>query len=204
MVLGAGSLALQGVSALTKAGASTSSGAAAAAAAQYQAQVAANNKIVADESADKAVESGEVAADIQSKKGAALGGKIKASQAANGVDVNTGSAVDVRAGARMASKVDSETALNNAQWTGWGYRSQGVGYGAQSGLDTLEAGSDLAGGQAGATGALLAGGGSILQNVSQLPFGKIFGGGDGLPSGGTLDALSTEAANNVAAGAPGM
>lgn len=142
----------------------------------YQAQVAKNNQIIADESADKAIESGLVAADIQSKKGAAVEGNVKASQAANGIDVNTGSAVGVRQGVRMAAKINSETALNNAEWTGWGYRSKAAGYGADAGLDTMAAGSDIAGGNAGATGALIGGAGSILQNASQLPFGKIFGG----------------------------
>lgn len=176
--LSGASLGLTAVGTLSKMGASTAGGASSAAAAMYQAQVAKNNQIIADESADKAIQSGLVAADIQSKKGVAVEGNVKASQAANGIDVNTGSAVGVRQGVRMATKINSETALNNAEWTGWGYRSRAAGYGAESGLDEMSAGSAIAGGNAGATGALIGGGGSILQNASQLPFGKIFGSGN--------------------------
>lgn len=171
---------------LTKAGASSAGGASSAAAAQYQAQVAENSRIVAEQSAEKAIESGVVTADITSKKGAARTANIKASQAANGIDPNTGSAVEVRAGSREAGKIDAETALNNAQWTGWGYRARAASYGAEAGLDRMEAGSDLAGGARGAEGAYIGGAGSILQNASQLPFGKIFPSG-AAPSSGSVD-----------------
>lgn len=138
-------------------------GQARAASANYQAQVAANNAIIAGQNADYAVNAGQAKAAAQSLKGAAIGGRIKASQAANNVDVNTGSAVDVQQSQREISKLDTETTLNNAQLQAYGYRANQTNYLAQSELDKQEAESDK-------TGAALGAAGSLLSNASSLGF----------------------------------
>ncbi len=171
-------------SAMSKAGAAGAGGAASAAAANYRAQVARNNKIIAEQNAERAVEGGLSRAEMESLKGAAVGGLVKAGQAANNVDVNTGSAVTVQKDTRAASQLNAETALSNAQLTAYGYRARAASEEATAGLDTAEAGYDLAGARDASTGALIGGAGSILQNASQLPFGKIFGGGGAGDPGG--------------------
>jgi hypothetical protein len=67
-------------------------------AAAYQAQVARNNAIIAGYNATEAEQAGETQAYVTSQTAAAQGGRIKAAQAANNIDVNTGSAGEGAAG----------------------------------------------------------------------------------------------------------
>lgn len=157
------------VGALTSAFGALSTGAANANAANYQAQVATNNATIAGQNADYAIASGLQKSQTQSLRGAAQGGRIKASQAANGVDVNSGSALDVQVGAAEASQLDTETVLNNAELAAYGYRSQQTGYEAEAELDKNKAKNDILGSE-------LAAGGSLLGNASSIGFK--FGGGD--------------------------
>lgn len=138
-------------------------------AANYQAQVAANNAKIAQQNATSAIEAGQVKAQDQSLKEAEVGGEIKASQAASGIDVNSGSAVDVQAGQRAKGELDPEMMLHNAQLEAYGYRSQAVGYEAQSELDKTEAAQAPIGADLGAAG-------SLLSNASGLGFKWTSGG----------------------------
>ena len=145
----------------------------------YQAAVARNNAAMAEQQAVAVTQAGEVAAGTQSLKGANRVAGIKTAQAANGIDPNSGSAVNVRAGAREAGQLDAETVLSNAQVRAYGFRTQEASDEAQAQLDTL------AGGQAVSAGNLKAAGG-LLSAASSLPFKYLstLGGGD-TPSGGT-------------------
>lgn len=136
-------------------------GQATANAANYSAQVAKNNALIANQNAGYATAAGIQQADTSSRKGAAIGGKIKAAQAANNIDVNTGSAVGVQAGQRETSQLDTETVLNNAELQAYGYRTQATGYTAQAGLDTAQAEQAPIGAAIGATGSLLSNASSI-------------------------------------------
>jgi hypothetical protein len=136
-------------------------GAAAANAANYQATVAANNAIIAKQNADYAIQSGQQQASTQSMKGRAVAGKIKANQAASGVDVNTGSAADVQASQREVSKIDSDTVLNNAELKAYGYRSDATNFEAQKGLDQLQAEQAPIGAAFSAAGGLLSSASSV-------------------------------------------
>ena len=104
----------------------------------YQAQVAQNNAIIAQQNANYAIEAGQVKATQQSLKEAEVGGEIKAAQAASGVDVNTGSNKDVQVSQRMLGKLNTEQQMANAQLTEYGYLSQKTNYQAQATLDTYE------------------------------------------------------------------
>jgi hypothetical protein len=98
--------------------------------------------------------------------------------------VNTGSAVRVQQGARQAGKLNTETALNNAELAAYGYRSQGTAFTEQAGLEQMEANeapiaaaAATEGGELGAQGAILAGQGaeegavgSLLSNASAIGF----------------------------------
>jgi hypothetical protein len=138
-------------------------GQAQAAAANYQAQVQRNNAIIAEQNAQYAEKAGQVQAGTQSLKSAAAGGKIKAAQAASGVDVNTGSAVDVQEAQREGGKLDTETVLSNAELQAYGYRSQGANFQAEAGLEQMEA-------EQAPIGADLAAGGQLLSGASGLGF----------------------------------
>lgn len=106
--------------------------------ADYQAQVAKNNAEIARMAGARVVQAGEVKADTTSLATAGKVSKIKANQAANGIDVNTGSAVDVRADATASGHADAETALSDAKLANWGYRTQAGTYEEQAGLDVAQ------------------------------------------------------------------
>lgn len=112
--------------------------------ADYQATVAKNNADIARMAGARVVQAGEVKADTTSLATAGKVSKIKANQAANGIDVNTGSAVDVRSDAVASGQTDAETALSDAKLANWGYRTQAGTYEAQAGLDTAQGGLDRA------------------------------------------------------------
>lgn len=158
LALGAGVLGA-GTSALG----TLESGAATSNAASYAATVAANNAIIAQQNAKYASAAGEAQAQAVSLKGAATQGKIKTAQAASGVDVNSGSNVDVQKSQRELSQLDTETTLNNAELQAYGYRTQATNYQAQAGLETAEA-------EQAPIGAALAAGGGLLSSASSLGF----------------------------------
>lgn len=149
-------------------------------AANYQAAVASNNAIIAGQQADYAVASGIQKAGTESLKTAAAVGTTKAAQAANGIDVNTGTAVDVQAGTREAGNLNAETVLNNSELQAYGYRSQAQNFTSQAQLDQLEAGNDVTGGQISAEGDVLSGVGGLLSSASSIP--TKFGGGSTSPT----------------------
>lgn len=124
-------------------------------AASYQSQIAANNAQIATNNATAATAAGEIQAETESKKGAAQIGEIKAGQAASGIDVNTGSAVDVQAGQRMTNVTDAENVEHNALLTAYGYTTQGANFQAQSEADQAAADAAPIGAGLSAAGTLL-------------------------------------------------
>jgi len=153
-------------------------------ASNYQAQVARNNAVIANNDANYAALAGQDQAQQKSLQGASTFGKLKASQAANGVDVNSGSAVDVQATQRMQNQLDTANTLNNAELQGYGYRVQAINDTAQAQLYQSQANEAVPGAILGATGGLLSGASGLAFKWSQLgnsgtgggnPLGGIFG-----------------------------
>jgi hypothetical protein len=132
-------------------------------ASRYQASVAKNNAIIAEQNASYSMEAGEAQAERTSLKGAAQSGQIKAAQAASGVDVNSGSAENVQISQKEVNQLDTDTTLNNAQLQAYGYRTQAANDEAQAALDKSQANNDLIGGGLNAAG-------SLLGNASSLSF----------------------------------
>ena len=116
----------------------------------FQAQVAANNAVLANEAADRALASGTAKSEEVSLKSAANLGAIKAGQAAGGIDVNTGSAVTVQESAREMGKLATERTMNNAQEQAWGYRSASQSDIAQAEVDVQSGNNAMAGARMGA------------------------------------------------------
>ena len=143
------------IGSVVSAAGTVASGFATAANANYQSQVAANNAQIAQQNAAYAIEAGQAKTEQQALKNASAGGAIKAAQAANGISVNSGSAVDVQVSEREKGTLDAETTLHNAQLQAYGYRTQATNFEAQSALDTQQAGQAEFGGILGATGSLL-------------------------------------------------
>lgn len=123
--------------------------------ANYQAQIARNNAIIEQRNATQEIQAGEQQATTQGLKNAAQLGKIKTQQAASGLDVNSGSAVDVRKGQAEVGALDTLTTLHNSIVKAYGYNAQASTDTAQAGLDTMGAQNDLIGGGLAAAGGLL-------------------------------------------------
>jgi len=142
-------------------------------AANYKAQVARNNAIYASAA-------GTSKAMNESLKGAAAGGRIKAAQAANGVDVNTGSNVNVQRGQRMASNVNAVNTENNALLQAYGYQ-------AEASLDESTAKNAETSGYLKATGGLLGNAPSISGAVGKMLQSSGGGSSEGQSSGEEWD-----------------
>ena len=123
--------------------------------ANYQAQIAANNAVTANQNASYAAHAGLTQATQTSLKNAEKQARIKGALAANNVDVNSGSAVDVQESAREEGKLDTEMTNANAQAQVYGYRTQQTGFEAQENLDKAAAANAVPGSILGATGGLL-------------------------------------------------
>jgi hypothetical protein len=164
------------------------SGQAASDNAKFQSQVAANNALIAKQNADYTAKAGEEAATEQSLKGAAISGRIKGALAANAVDVNSGSALDVQETQKDTNQLDTETVMNNALLKAYGYRTQQTNFDASSGLLTSEAGQDT-------TGADLAAGGGLLSKVSSIP--TKFNASSANTSGGITAGFGTTSTGSV-------
>lgn len=139
-----------------------------AANAAYQSQVAANNAKVATQDATLEIQSGEVASFNQGLKTRAKVGAQKASQGAAGIDVNSGSAVDVRAGTEELGMLDALTMRSDASKRAYAKQVEASNDTAQSQLLTAESSQDVEAGELGAAGTLLSGASSVGGNWSKF------------------------------------
>jgi hypothetical protein len=145
-------------------------------AANYQSQVAANNAKIAQQNAAYSLAAGQVQATDQGLKNRAQGGRIVASQAANNVDVNSGSAVAVQQSQRETGMENVQQTLQNANLQAYGYRTGAISDTAQSQLYGLEANQAPIGADLGAAGGLLSHASSF--NLTSA-FGSAFSDGTG-------------------------
>lgn len=156
----------------------------------YQAQVARNNAIIAEQNAQRAEVVAAASAEAKSLEGAARLGAVKVGQAASGVDVNTGSALDVQVGQRMLNKLDTETVFSNELLKAYGYRTQAANATAEADLLRYRAAGAGKRASDAETAGYLKAAGTLLSSASSLPFGKMgdfFSGGTG--GGATGDYL---------------
>ncbi len=127
----------------------------------YRAQVARNNAVTSDQNAAYSEQAGSAQATQAGMRAAAKQGAVKTSLAANGVNVNSGSAVDVQAGQRETGVTDAATVMTNAELQSYGYKTQATNFEAQAGLDDDAASYAPIGAAFGALGSLA---GSSSQN----------------------------------------
>jgi hypothetical protein len=136
-------------------------GHAAKAQADYQAGVARNNAILAQRAATDARQRGDVAADQSAQRTQALIGKQRAILAQNGVDVNSGSALDITTDTAGAGKLDELTLRSNAERAALGYEAQGSNFNAAAGLDELTGANALSAANTASLGTALSGAGTV-------------------------------------------
>ena len=138
--------------------------------ANYAAKVAENNATAERQNAEHAVEAGQVKATNASIKNASTVARIGAGMAANGVDINTGSSVDVQDSQRKTGVLDAETVLNNAQLEAYGYRTQATNYENQATLDKAQAGNAITAGNIASEGIGAGADASLLSNASSVAY----------------------------------
>lgn len=154
--LSAGSLSglqLAGLGASTLSGVGQAlSGQAQQKSAQYNAQIAANNAIIARQNATAASLEGESNAATESQHTKAQIGGILANQGASGVDVNSGSSLDVRSSAAQTGELNAINIRSQAARQAYGYQTEAVGdqgkeamYKSEAAMAPIEAGITSAG-----------------------------------------------------------
>lgn len=132
-------------------------GQAASAAAKYQAGVARNNQIIADQNARYAVAAGESQAQAQDFKNRALVGAIEAAQGASGISLDSPTLADVRAGESQIGRLDTATIMQRALLQERSYEQEASNFGAQSTFAEAEGRSAKRAGYIGAAGSILGG-----------------------------------------------
>lgn len=128
-------------------------------AAEYNAKVQEQNAQLAKRNAEIAGQSGEANAAIEQQKTRALVGEIRSNQAASGINVDTGSAVDVRSSAAELGQLNALSVRTQAVREAYGYTQQAASAESESKLNKYEAGEDR-------TAGWLTGAGTALGTLS--------------------------------------
>lgn len=133
----------------------------------YQAGVAKLNADIAKQDEEFALNKGEQEAQIAGLRGGQVLGQIKAAQASGNIDVNSGSALAVQKGQKMAIDLDRAQITSNAAMAAYDYNAKAADFQAQAGLYEL-AGTDAAkAGQIKAESSILGTVGSVASKWSQ-------------------------------------
>lgn len=101
---------------------------------EYQKEVADQNARIAEDEASLALQRGAIAKGVERMKGAQEIGAARAAQGTSGVELTSGSALDVISDAAMLNELDAQTIGNNAAREAWGYRVQATNDRAQGRL----------------------------------------------------------------------
>ena len=99
---------------------------------EYQKRMFDMNSRLAKMNAEESIKKGDETASIVRQKGAQVKGEQRAALAAQGIDINTGSASDVQAQTEQNVALDVLAVKNNAWREAWGYRTQAEDYSSRS------------------------------------------------------------------------
>ncbi len=139
--------------------------------------IAEANARLANQSADYALQSGEVDAGKVAQKASQIIGSGRTIAAENGVDVSSGSTARAFTDTAMLASMDEDTVRNNAAREAWGMRAQGANFIAQGkaakAADDSAAFSSILGGISGAASAGMsaASAGGLFQSTPKAPGG---------------------------------
>lgn len=128
LILTVGSAIIGGISAHNQ-------GVAAKQQADYSAQVARNNDLLAKQYAETERQKGAVAEQNKREETAQRVSIVRAVGAANGLDVNSGTPLDLQADTARMGELDALTIRNNAARNAYGYEVQGINFRNAATLD---------------------------------------------------------------------
>lgn len=168
-------LAAQALGGITSAVGGVAQGFASSEADKYNEAVAKMNSKIALQNAAMVGQQGSSQAAIQSEKTRAEVGGIKTNEAASGVDVNSGSAVDTQVSADELGKLDAMTIRSNATKEAYGYQVQSKNLDAEAELDKFKASNDLSAGWMNGAGTLLSTIGSVGNDAAKDANAGMFG-----------------------------
>lgn len=143
---------------------------------QFMAQQALYNSQVAKRNAAYASEAGELQAGKYGLGAAARMGQIKASQASSGLDVNSGSALQVQKSQQLVTGIDLDQIRSNAAKTAYNYNVEAVQDKNQAQLYTMAGSNAAAAGQLGMETSLISGAGSVASKWLAASKGGMFNG----------------------------
>lgn len=127
----------------------------------YKAQVARNNAIIAERKAGQTREAGGIEAENNDLKTKSKIAEATVVQAANGLDVNTGTNVDVRNSMADLGRLDTLTIISNAAKKAQDFEVQAMNFNAEGQLDTMAAENAKEAGDINAASSLISGAGSV-------------------------------------------
>lgn len=93
-----------------------------------QAAIADTNARIAELGAQSILNQGQQQVGALTLKAGQLKSSQRAAMAANGIDLGTGSAVEIQASTDIMKEIDSNTLTANAVRSAWGYRTQAVNF----------------------------------------------------------------------------
>lgn len=134
---------------------------AAKAQAAYQAQVQRNNQIYLNRQAERTRQEGDIAAQEARRRARQLLGRQKAVFAGQGVDVGSGTAVDIFGDTAAFGELDALTLRDRAETQAISLEQQGANQGAQANLTAAAGRSQYASGLTSATGTILNSAGTV-------------------------------------------
>lgn len=162
-------------------------GNAASASAGYNAQVASNNAKIATQNAQLVGAQGEQAVGAAGAETRAKVGATVAGQGASGIDVNTGSAVDVRESEAKLGMLSALNIRSQAAQKAYGFQTEAAADVGQENLDKSQQSYDKTAGYVGAATDILGGAGKAAA------FSNFLSAGD--PTSGITNTVSNNAGN---------
>jgi len=143
------------------------------ASADYQAAVARNNKIIAEQSAVYDLQSGQVEEQASRMKYGEAIGEAKAAQSASGIETETGSAPKARQTIQLMEELDAATIADRAGLSAYYKRVQGTNFEAEARLREFEGKQAVTASYFSAAGSLIGGLSSMMGSGGG---GSMFGG----------------------------
>jgi hypothetical protein len=144
--------------------------------ADYQAAVARNNKVIADQNAVYEVQAGQVEEQASRMKYGEVLGEEKAQQGASGIQTESGSAPKVRQTTQLMSELDAATIADNAAYRAYGLRTQGTNFESQARLYEFQGKQAETASFFNAAGSIIGGFSSMVGSGGMSGMSGMFGG----------------------------
>ncbi len=152
-----GVMVAQGVGAMISAYGAYQQGQAQSAEAKFRSQIALNNKIIAEQNADAALDKGRADIEDERRRTAQKAGSQLAMLAAHGFQIGEGTSIEILADVAAIGELDVLRIQVDAENRARNFRIQAMGFGAEADLGRLASKSAEQAGAIGAAGSLITG-----------------------------------------------